>query len=222
MTSTMPVARMRILVVCLVVSMVSFARPLHAQDEPPPRIPLFAVDLHGIVPRFPSEDPQLALSRGMTLAELPGSGLGVQVSAHVYPLRVRAVTFGFGGELSTSRARQTPLQGLVNVRPAEERFTSFAPQLSFNFGTGRGWSYLSGGMGQSTWSLAPEGLTAYLPNSDKLKTINYGGGARWFMKPHLAFSFDVRFYAINPGLVDLYPATPRTSLLIIGAGVSIK
>ena len=35
--------------------------------------------------------------------------------------------------------------------------------------------------------------------SARLKTINYGGGARWFAKAHVAFSFDVRFYAINPG-----------------------
>ena len=24
--------------------------------------------------------------------------------------------------------------------------------------------------------------------------INYGGGARWFAKEHLAFTFDLRFY----------------------------
>ena len=36
-------------------------------------------------------------------------------------------------------------------------------------------------------------------DEEPLKTINYGGGARWFTKTHLAFSFDVRFYAINPG-----------------------
>ena len=81
---------------------------------------------------------------------------------------------------------------------------------------------MSAGLGQTTWSLEPEGLTNYLPNGDKLKTLNYGGGARWFIKPHLAFSFDVRFYAINPGFADLYPATPRTRLLIIGAGISVK
>jgi len=77
-------------------------------------------------------------------------------------------------------------------------------------------------MGASTWSIEPEGLTDYPPNSEKLKTINFGGGARWFIKPRLAFSFDVRFYAINPGTADLYPGTPRTRLLIIGAGMSLK
>ncbi len=32
-----------------------------------------------------------------------------------------------------------------------------------------------------------------------LPTVNYGGGARWFIKHHLAFSLDVRVYEIQPG-----------------------
>src|SRR6185295_11632487 len=193
-----------------------------AQD-PPPRIPWFAVDLHGSVPRFPSDDQELADSRGMTLAELPGRGLGVQVGVHLYPLRWRGVTFGIGGELAASRARKTPAQGVQNLRSWEERYTSIAPQLSFNFGHGYGWSYLSGGLGRSTWALVPAGQADSAQDSEKLKTINYGGGARWFIKSHVAFSFDVRLYAINPGLpLGKFPGSPRTTLMVIGAGVSIK
>jgi len=77
---------------------------------------------------------------------------------------------------------------------------------------------LSGGLGQTTWFLAADDLGEYPPNSDKLKTLNYGGGARWFIKPHVAFSLDVRFYVISPGFAYIFPATPRTTLLIIGAG----
>ena len=95
-------------------------------------------------------------------------------------------------------------------------------QLSLNFGNGSGWSYLSAGLGQTTWSLATDDLVDYPPNSDSLKTLNYGGGARWFIKPRLAFSFDVRFYAISPGFAYIFQGTPRTTLLIIGAGVSLK
>ena len=214
---------MRVFVALLVMLMVALAaRPVHAQD-PPPRIGLFVVDLHGTVPKFPSDDALLAQSRGMSLTELPGSGLGLQAGAHLYLLRWRAVTFGVGGELAASRARQAPAAGVKGVRPAEERFTSMAPQLSFNFGTGHGWSYLSGGLGQSIWSLVPEGQEDYPPDTARLKTLNYGGGARWFIKAHLAFSFDVRFYAINPGSAAYrFPQSPRTTLIIVGAGVSVK
>ena len=218
----MYVSRMRLLIPALAIVMLTLAAaPAYAQD-PPPKIGPFVIDLHGTMPRFP-DDPDLAKSRGMSVAELPGSGLGVQVAAHVYPLRWRAVTFGIGGEFTAGRARQTPLSGVVGVRPSEERFISVAPQLSFNFGTGNGWSYISGGLGQSTWAIVPEGQEGFPPDSERLKTINYGGGARWFMKSHLAFSVDVRIYAINPGSpYGGFPGSPRTTLMIIGAGVSVK
>ena len=189
---------MRLLVLSIAISMVLLvARPAVAQD-PPQRIGPFVVDLHATVPRFP-QDPQLASSRAMSVPELPGSGLGVQIGVHVYPIRYRAVTFGVGGEFATGRARQTPTAAQTSLRPATERFTTVAPQLSFNFGTGTGWSYISGGLGRSTWAVVPQGQEGFAADSEKLKTINYGGGARWFMKTHLAFSFDVRFYALNPG-----------------------
>jgi hypothetical protein len=202
--------------------MVWAASPARAQD-PPPKIGPFVVDFHASVPRFPA-DPKLAESRDVTLADLPGRGLGIQVAVTVYPLRWRAVTFGVGGELAASRSRKKPVEGQTgSVRATEEKFTSLAPQLSFNFGTGHGWSYISGGLARSTWSLVPADRAAFPSDAEKLKTINYGGGARWFIKPHLAFSFDVRFYAINPGAPYLtFPGSPRTTLMVIGAGVSVK
>jgi hypothetical protein len=103
------------------------------------------------------------------------------------------------------------------VRPATETFKTFAPQLSLNFGTGHGWSYLSGGIGASIWSIVPDGQEPRPVDTDRIRTVNYGGGARWFAKPHLAFSFDVRFYQIDP-----YVDSPRTTLLVIGAGISVK
>jgi len=193
-----------------------------AQD-PPPKIGPFVVDLHATVPRFP-QDLQLAQSRDMTLAELPGSGLGVLVGVHIYPLRWRAVTFGLGGEFATGRSRQTPTAAQTAIRPATERLTTITPQLSFNFGTGNGWSYISGGLGRSTWAVTPQGQEGFAADSEQLKTISYGGGARWFMKTHLAFSFDARFYAINPGTPFVAGAlgSPRTTMIVIGAGVSVR
>jgi hypothetical protein len=217
---------MRVFVACLVVVLASLSSPAVAQDPPPP-IPWVVVDLHASVPRFDSEDADLAGSRGMTTAELPGRGFGAQVGLHLYPIKSHIITIGVGGELAVGRASQTPAPGAMDaagkpLRSAEERITSLSPQLSLNFGSGSGWSYLSAGLGQTTLYLAPEDMVDYPPNSDKLKTFNYGGGARWFIKPHLAFSFDVRFYVISPGFVYIFPASPRMRLLIIGAGISVK
>ena len=217
----------RAFAVSLTVVFAAFSVPAFAQDPPPP-IPWVVVDLHGTLPRFPTDSHELADSRNLkSLAQLPGTGLGVQIGLHIYPLHTRFVTVGLGGELAIGRSRQTPPIGALGsdgnqLLPAEERITSLSPQLSLNFGNGSGWSYLSAGLGQTTWFLAADDLGEYPPNSDRLKTFNYGGGARWFIKPHVAFSLDVRFYVISQGFAYIFPATPRTTLLIIGAGVSLK
>jgi hypothetical protein len=202
------------------------ASPLRAQ-EPPPRIGPFTLDLHLTVPAFPGDDVQLAASRGMSVAELPGAGLGVQAGVHVYLVKIKPVTIGIGAEFAAGRARQTPSSAAIQsqrLRSAEERFSTFSPQLSLNFGTGRGWSYLSGGIGVSNWAVVPDGQEGFPADSESLKTLNYGGGARWFVKRHLAFSLDARFYVIGPGTPFLAgaPGSPRTTLLVIGAGVSLK
>src|SRR5262245_39957460 len=207
--------------------MLGLAAPALAQDQPP-RVGPFVLDLHATVPQFPTEDVELAASRSMRVAELPGNGLGIQASAHVYLLKLKAVTFGIGAEFAASRARKTPDASTpattTPLRPSEERFSTFSPQLSLNFGNGHGWSYISGGIGVSNWALVPEGQEGFAGDSESLRTLNYGGGARWFAKKHLAFSFDVRFYMIDPGtpFVAGQPGSPRTTLMIIGAGISLK
>jgi hypothetical protein len=192
-----------------------------AAQDPPPKIGPFVLDLHGTVPRFASDDAQLAQSRGLAVSELPGSGLGVHAAAHVYPLHWRQVTFGLGADVALAKSHHAASQ--QGGRATTERFANIAPQLSFNFGDGDGWSYISGGIGTSQWSVTRDGSDPLPPDTERLKTINYGGGARWFIKRHLAFSFDVRFYAIDPSTpVPSLPNGPRTTLLVMGAGVSLK
>jgi hypothetical protein len=193
-------------------------------QEPPPPIPLFVVDLHAVLPNFPSDSQQLANSRKLQPGGLPGLGFGGDLGVHLYPLRWRQVTFGIGGSATLSRAHSAGNATLAPpLPPVTERFTSIAPQLSFNFGTGSGWSYISGGIAGATWSIVADGVGPLPPDQQRLKTINYGGGARWFIKPHVAFSFDVRFYAIDPSApTEGLQNGPRTTLLVVGAGISMK
>lgn len=206
----------------LVVAIVASAQ---AQD-PPPKIGPFVLDLQGTVPRFPREQP-LADSRVVGIDELPGTGVGFHGGVHVYVLTIKPVTIGLGVDATVARAHQSAPQRAANVfgRAVTERFSHVAPEISFNFGSGDGWSYVSGGIGPGIWSVQAEGGPTLDANSERLKTINYGGGARWFMKRHLAFSFDVRFYAVNPGTPrpDLVvPGGPRKTLRFMGAGISLK
>ena len=194
-----------------------------AQDPPPP-IPRIVVDLRGSFPKFP-RGPQLAASRGLDLRELPGAGLGIDAGVHLSVLKWKAVTFGLGGLVTLGRSHSSAfnVENQPIRRAVTERFTSMTPQLSLNFGTGNGWSYLSGGIGRSTWTVVPEGGLLQPGDEEGLRTINYGGGARWFIKRHVAFTFDVRFHDRDPGSPhDGVPGSPRARLVIIGAGMSVK
>ena len=173
---------------------------------------------------FPTTRSSLE-SRGLSVDELPGRGLGLDAGAHLYLFKWRVITFGVGGQMTFARATSGEVvqDGAVIARPVTSWFTSFTPQLSFNFGTGDGWSYISGGIGGAVWSTVPDGQPALPADEERLTTINYGGGARWFARPHLAFTLDVRFHDINPGTPQGgLPGTPRATIMIIGAGVSIK
>ena len=197
--------------------------PLHAQ-EPPPRIGPFVVDLRGTSPSFPA-DALLAQSRGLNVDELPGRGFGLDGGAHLYLFKWRVITVGIGAQATMARATSPSIsqEGVETARAVTSWFTSFTPQLSFNFGTGDGWSYISGGVGKAIWSTVPNALSPLPGDEERLNTVNYGGGARWFAKPHLAFTFDVRFHQIEPGTpLPGLPGSPRATMMIIGAGVSLK
>jgi hypothetical protein len=195
-----------------------------AQDEPPAPIGPFVLDVHGIAPSFPDE-PQLAQSRGMLVGELPGRALGLHVGAHFYPYKWKAVTFGIGADVTALRAHQDAVfSGDVQIgRPVTEELSYASGQLSFNFGKGDGWSYISGGYGPGQWSLVPDGDPPTDIDTLIQPMANYGAGARWFIKRHFAFSFDVRIIVVVPkASLPGYPPPPRLSLFSIGAGISYK
>jgi hypothetical protein len=193
-------------------------------QEPPPRIGPFVFDVRGTSPNFP-QDALLAQSRGLNMEELPRRGFGLDGGAHLYFFKWRVITVGIGAQASMARATSSSVvqDGVETARAVTSWFTSLTPQLSFNFGTGDGWSYISGGVGKAVWSTVPNAQSPLPGDEERLNTVNYGGGARWFAKPHLAFTFDVRFHQIEPGTpLPGLGGSPRTTMMIIGAGVSLK
>jgi hypothetical protein len=208
-------------VLSLAVCLLTLAGTTAAQDENA-KIPRFAVDVHGSMPRFKQMD-SLAAPYGLVATDLPTRGVGLDVGGHVYFLTWRWITFGGGASTLISRAHagQKKVDDVLVGKDVTVMLKAVSPQVSFNFGKGNGWSYVSGGIGW-TWMpittlAAPEDVVA------RRKTINYGGGARWFTRDHLAFSFDIRFYAINPqAATELLKQTPRMTLTVLSAGVSFK
>ena len=202
------------------------AWPATAQDEEP--IGRFVVDLRGSLVPF-ARNEELALLRSLDPRSTPGLGFGFEVGGHVYPFRWRAITFGLGARFHASRADQRPPR--PNATEAGEQaergptlrktFTALSPELSFNFGGRDGWSYVSGGL--STSGLLLYSRDGPEPRRRGTRTLNYGGGARWFVSDHLAFSLDLRFYAMTPlPESDTDPGSPRLTTMVLNVGASFK
>lgn len=215
---------MRVLVIAALLLSIDAATAA-AQDPLPEELPIgwFAADVRVAIPRF-KQDPTIAGGLGVPSTTLPTRGTGIVIGAHVYPFRLRGITFGVGGEILASRASRTqePATASGPEGPTiKARLSGVSPQISFNFGRRRGWSYVSGGIGPARFTVERE--PAPLVDPARVLTINYGGGARWFAKEHVAVCFDVRFYAVRPQeATTTRPAVPRMTLLVLSVGVALK
>ena len=217
-----------------------------AQDDEP--IGRYVIDLRGSTVSL-GRNEELAGLRRLSANQLPSRGIAVDLGGHFYFFRWRAVTFGVGASILSSAAHQpvvepmpgeptpggfpgfTPqepatedeeeMEPLIEGLPVTSRFTAMSPQISFNFGHRNGWSYLSGGLGTSRLNVYPEQPTT--PAQRGARTLNYGGGARWFLTPNVALSLDLRFFAISPiEQLGEQPGSPRQTLTAANIGVSIR
>ncbi len=190
--------------------------------EPP--IGRFVVDARAAFPGFP-QDAAIAAGLGVTAANLPTRALGMVAGAHWYPARLGPVTFGVGAEVLLSRASRTlepATKGADGGPTVKSRFSALSPQVSFNFGKREGYSYISGGIGRSTFEAEREDAARADPGR-RSKTINYGGGARWFINRHVAVSLDLRFYAVSPQeATSMRPGLPRLRLMVFSVGAGLR
>lgn len=202
-----------------------------AQDPAPPlplpeeRIGPFVIDARMTLARFKAL-PAVADPLDVEATDLPTRGLGLVVGGHVYPLRGRSVALGLGGELLLrargSRTMAPEVEDGPDGPSIVTRMTAVSPQISLNFGRRTGYSYVSGGIGWASLATAFAETPAASP-STRRKAINYGGGARWFTSKHLAFSLDLRFYAISPQEEDVErPPYPRVTSMVFSGGVSAR
>lgn len=193
------------------------------EEEP---IGLFVVDARGAMAGF-TENVAIGAALGVDAArDLPTRGFGLVVGVHVYPLRRTSWALGLGAEaLLRTRGTRTVAPATATAPGGPVIVTSLSavsPQISMNFGRRRGWSYISGGLGSSRFTVEREDEPFGDPESGT-RTINYGGGARWFARKHVALSLDLRFYAISPQQATATrPAYPRMRIMILSAGVSAR
>ena len=209
--------------------------------QAPEPIGRYIIDLRGSTVSL-SQNEELAAVRRLRADQLPPRGIAVDLGGHFYFFRWGAVTFGVGASVLSTAAHLAPVEPMPGepapVVPTPEepgemdppliegtivtsRFTAISPQISFNFGHRNGWSYLSGGLGTSRLNVYPEQPTT--PVQRGARTLNYGGGARWFLTPDVALSLDLRFFAISPiEQLGEQPGSPRMTLLAANIGVSVR
>ena len=197
------------------------ARTSYAQGDE--RLKPLVADARLTLARF-KEDGGIAGAIAVTSDNLPTRGLGFVVGAHWYALRGSKVSLGVGGELLRARDTRT-LDPETEDDPegptVETSFFSLAPQVSLNFGRRDGWSYISGGIGSAI--LTAERIDRPVGDGSRVRTINYGGGARWFTNKHLAVSVDLRFYSVGAQTGTLTrPAYPQSKMMVISGGIALR
>jgi hypothetical protein len=167
-----------------------------------------------------------------TAIRVPQRAFGFGAGAHLYAFRIGAARLGFGVDLMRTRgtartdASEVDTTSTTDVAPtgtfnAAMTVMTIAPQLSFNFGTREGWSYLSAGYGTSTTHAEVNIPASFGEESGsrdrRTSALNFGGGARWFLREHLAVGFDVRFHRLLPK-----NSVPSTQIVGLSVGVSMR
>ena len=171
--------------------------PVAAQSINPGPPGPFVFDIRAATSGIPSSD---LLFPDLAMGELvPTRGFGGSIGGHVYAIQIGPTRLGIGADVMLVRG---------STSGVSSTFLSVDPQLSLNFGTSEGWSYLSAGVG-------PARVKAGV--SDTVRAINWGGGARWFLSPHLGVGFDVRVHNLAASEV-----LPKSTAVSVAVGISMK
>jgi hypothetical protein len=211
-----------------------------AATAPPERPGPYVIDIRGATVSLPRDITYFPPIPSSTA--VPTRAYGFEVGGHVYPLQLGPARLGIGATLVRARGTAAPAPpddedrdersttGLNTTPDMASLVTMVVPQLSLNFGARAGWSYLSAGIGRAQLSTKAsafvdeddddEVTAEELIDHDGRSAINFGGGARWFAKPRLAFSFDIRFHIVSAGGGD--DPTPGSTLLSAAVGVSLR
>jgi hypothetical protein len=160
----------------------------------------FVFDVRGAVSGVPNSEAFVL--PGTTAATIPTRGFGGSIGGHVYAFRLGPGRFGIGVDVMLARATTVDVQTTM---------TTVDPQVSFNFGTSDGWSYLSAGVGTARVNVKPVEL------SESVQSFNWGGGARWFLNPHFGIGFDVRIRHLSAGDV-----VPKGMAVGVTVGLSLN
>ena len=215
--------------------------PVAAQIVAPGPPGPYVIDVRGAVSAIPQDVGFFPPVPTGTI--IPARGFGVDAGAHIYLMQFGPGRLGIGASALRVRGTASPAAqaaGSTSATPppatspdVNATLTILGPQLSFNFGSAEGWSYVSAGVGRARLTTETSAFgggasgTPMMPlqsvDSGTRSSTNVGGGARWFVTAHMAFSFDIRFHLVSASASEgEVVATPRTALAIASAGISLR
>jgi hypothetical protein len=191
----------RLLLAFTLIVLIPGARASAQSLTPGPPGP-FVFDIRGATSGLPSGQAFVPDPDPETIVTIPTRGFGGSAGVHVYAIQIGPARLGAGVDLLY--ARGTTIDAISTL-------TSVDPQLSLNFGTSDGWSYLSAGVGVTGVEAEPAGI------SESVRSLNWGGGVRWFLNPHFGVGFDVRIRHLSAGDV-----LPKSTSVAVAVGLSLK
>ena len=173
-------------------------------------LPWFAVDLHAATVGLPQAEGWVPVGLGATPVARPRTGAWRRRHGLSVPAR-HLITFGFGASLISG-------EGQRRVADDHQRFRSNRDDAHH---TGRAHRHHQPGAAavdqlrtQAGMELPERGPRTHRRSRSRvgrrrhdaaaswcrrrgIQALNFGGGARWFMKPHLGAGFDVRFVKLG-------------------------
>ena len=207
---------------CLAALLMSTAAFAQSPSPPGP----YVIDLRGVMAGAPDAPFYPAVA---TTTILPVRGFGAGGGFHLYPLQLGIARVGIGVEgMWTGATAHTPAPeaedgdaaaSTIGEADAAMNVTIISGQVSFNFGTREGWSYLTAGYGtvgtrSEVSSVVPGPVVASVASlTQRTMEINFGGGARWFLSERVAVGFDVRFHRLQD---------PSKQIVGLSVGVSLR
>jgi hypothetical protein len=209
--------------------------PPPAQTPAPPRadnrIPVAALDARVVYTALGQDAITAASLQLSSAALLKSKTFGLMGGVHVYPIRGKHVALGLGGDAVLIPGNSQP-EDPIKKEPVgpeiKRRVRGFSGQVSLNFGKRQGWSYITGGLGPTSFEsylgiVKGSAQVEKVPDGLRPMTLNAGGGARWFNFQHLAFSLDFRMYFTKEALAtSVTAARGPKRLILLSGGISIK
>ncbi len=188
--------------------------PAGAQSSPSSSRPgPYVIDIRAPMSGLPSTSAFHPVLPADTL--VPKRGFGVAVGGHVYPASLGVARIGVGVEVL--RVRGTASTPAPTTTPATTSTSVLSARDQIDVVTTMTMAGRVGTTGSGTVVAPLTGPATVVRDAGRAAAINYGGGARWFIRGRVAVGFDLRFHRFAA-----LGTRPSTKFVVASVGLSVR